>query len=255
MIKKCSGCGLEKEETLDNFKWRNDRNKFVNPCKICMNEYGKQYYQENKEEIQEQQEQYRQEHKQEISERDKQYYQENKEEILEYQKQYREENKNEILEYKKQYNKEHKEEKREYDEQYYQKNKKEIKTYKREHQRNRRKNDPEYRLHKNISRQIHHVLKGKKGGKSVLKYLPYTMKELRKHIEDQFKKLGNEWMNWDNYGRYNKDTHNKNPTWQLDHKTPHSSFHYKTMDCQEIRDCWALSNLQPLDSLENIKKC
>ena len=66
-------------------------------------DYGKQYYQDNKEEIDERNKQYRQEHKEEIAERKKQYYQDNKEEIDEYKKQYQQEHKEEITEYHKQY--------------------------------------------------------------------------------------------------------------------------------------------------------
>ncbi len=138
--------------------------------------------------------------------------------------------------------------------QYYQKNKKERNEYRKTYERNRKEHDPEYKLHKNISRSVYGVLKNKKGGQSVLKHLPYTMEELREHIEKQFKIPGNEWMTWDNYGKYNPKTHKTNRTWNLDHITAHSKFHYKTMDCQIFRDCWALTNLQPLDSRENLSK-
>jgi hypothetical protein len=41
-MKKCSGqCGIEKEEIIDNFRWRQDRNKFDNECKLCRKEYDK----------------------------------------------------------------------------------------------------------------------------------------------------------------------------------------------------------------------
>jgi len=113
-------------------------------------------------------------------------------------------------------------------------------------------NDQIYKLRRIVSGSIRSALKGKKGGKSVLKNLPYTMEELRKHIEDQFKIPGNEWMNWDNYGVYKRKTHKNNPTWQLDHIKPHSDFHYEDMECQEFQECWALSNLQPLDSEKNL---
>jgi len=275
--KKCNGeCGLEKELNTDNFYWQNNKNNFTNKCKICLKEYEKKYREKNKEkrsknrkeyyaqhrdEELEQQKEYRQEHKKEIEE----YYQDNKEEILKYKKQYYQNNKVEILENRKEYYIENKEEINEYKKQYYlenkeeilenskqyrQENKEEIKKYNKEYIKNRLKNDPEYKLHKNISCSIYQVLKNKKGGKSILKHLPYTMEELKKHIEDQFEP----WMTWDNWGVYDPKTHEVNRTWQLDHIIAHSKFHYEDMECQKFRDCWALSNLQPLDSKENILK-
>jgi hypothetical protein len=38
----------------------------------------------------------------------------------------------------------------------------------------------------------------------------------------------------------------------FDHIIPHSTFHYETMDCQEFKDCWALSNLRPLSAKQNL---
>jgi len=235
-MRKCNGdCGLEKKLNKDNFTFRKDQNKFINQCKICEKEYHKKYRKENKEKIQKNKNKYYAKNKDEINKNYKQYYQENEDELKKYQKQYREEHKNESKQYQKEYRKTHKQEKNEY-------------------HKDRTKNDPEYKLKNNIARSVYEVLKHKKGGKSVLKHLPYTMEELRKHIEDQFKTTGNEWMTWENWGKYNPKTHNKNRTWNLDHIKAHSKFKYTTMDCQEFKDCWALSNLQPLDSKENILK-
>ena len=55
----------------------------------------------------------------------KQYYEENKDKILEQQKQYYEQNKQQILEQKKQYYEQNKEQRREYNHQYYQRKKEE----------------------------------------------------------------------------------------------------------------------------------
>ena len=220
-FKKCSGeCSLIKEANKDNFRWRGDQNKFVNQCKICLQQKDKKYREEHKDERKEYDKLLYQENKNELNERNKRYYQKNKEELKEYQKQYRQENKEE------------------------------IKKHKNIYKRNRRKNDIEYKLRVNISKSVWSILKHKKGGKSVLKHLPYTMEELKKYIEDQFEP----WMTWDNWGVYNPKTHETNRTWQLDHIVAHSKFKYKTMDCQEFRDCWDLTNLQPLDSGENILK-
>ena len=97
---------------------------------------------------------------------------------------------------------------------------------------------------------------GSKAGKSINKYLPYDMEELREHIEKQFLEPGNEWMTWENWGIYNPETWDDNDkstwAWQLDHIIPSSTFTYKSMDDVEFQECWALSNLRPYSAKQNI---
>ena len=69
--------------------------------------YKQEYYQQNKQQIQEQNKQYYEENKQQIREQQKQYYEENKDKI----KQYYEENKQQKREYQRQYYQRKKEEK------------------------------------------------------------------------------------------------------------------------------------------------
>lgn len=40
--------------------------------------------------------------------------------------------------------------------------------------------------------------------------------------------------------------------WQLGDIIPQSIFPYITMDCEEFRKCWDLSNLRPLSAKQNI---
>ncbi len=51
-------------------------------------------------------------------------------------------------------------------------------------------------------------------------------------------------MSWENYGSY----------WWLDHIKPRSSFNYESPDDKELKECWALENLQPLEKIANIRK-
>jgi len=81
-----------------------------------------------------------------------------------------------------------------------------------------------------------------KNGESVWKYLPYTPKELRDHLERQFES----WMNWGNHG-------NKPGDWNMDHIKAHSRFKYKLGDAEFLK-CFALSNLRPLERLKNLRK-
>ena len=90
------------------------------------------------------------------------------------------------------------------------------------------------------------ALKGNKFGLSISKYLPYSMIELKEHLEKQFEP----WMNWNNHGSVKSD----HKTWQIDHIIPQSKFPYTYMSDDNFKKCWALENLQPLEAIANIKK-
>jgi hypothetical protein len=105
-----------------------------------------------------------------------------------------------------------------------------------------------------ISGQIRAYLKHNKidkNGQSCFKYLPYTPKELRAHIQNQFEP----WMTWGNHGNYKvEDWNDDDPAtwkWQLDHIKPHSTFEYSSMKDQAFQDAWALSNLRPYSAKWN----
>lgn len=93
-----------------------------------------------------------------------------------------------------------------------------------------------------------------KNGKSISEYLPYTIEELKTHLKNLFEP----WMTWDNYGFYIKNDWDDNDQstwkWQIDHIIPHKIFKYESMDCEEFRNCWALSNLRPLSAKQNIQE-
>lgn len=121
--------------------------------------------------------------------------------------------------------------------------------------RDKMKTDPAFRIRSYLSRDINANLKksgGSKNRKSILNYLPYSMPELKQHIESQFEP----WMNWSNWGRYNADSWNDNDsstwTWQIDHIIPHSDLPYDSMEHENFKKCWNLSNLRPLNAKQNI---
>ena len=82
--------------------------------------------------------------------------------------------------------------------------------------------------------------------KGTFRHLPYTIHDLVKHLESQFEP----WMNWENHGVYTP--HKK--TWQIDHIVADSKFGYSCVTDQEFKDSGSLSNLRPLESLQNILK-
>jgi DNA-directed RNA polymerase subunit RPC12/RpoP len=85
------------------------------------------------------------------------------------------------------------------------------------------------------SRMRKSLYRGKQG-RSWREWVPYTLDQLRSHLERQFVKG----MTWDNFGK-----------WHIDHIQPVSSFTYQDPTDSEFQACWALSNLRPLWALEN----
>lgn len=113
--------------------------------------------------------------------------------------------------------------------------------------------DPGFRLKQNISRRIRQVLKinGSNKENSFIKYIFYSIDNLKQHLESQFEP----WMNWNNYGVYNSktwnDTDNSTWTWQIDHIIPQSKLPYSNMEDENFKKCWALENLRPYSAKQN----
>lgn len=224
----CSQCSHLK---LDTDFYKNIKGNVILPCKLCIKERNKKYYQSNKSDI---------------SQRKRLHYKKNKSDVLEKVKAYQKDNEEKISAQKNIYYKNNREEKL----------RKQVK-YRAKSLRNfyaRHKNDPEYKIRKRLSFSIARELKKNnsgKYGKSYLKYLPYSIQELKAHLEAQFEP----WMTWDNWGNYCKETWLDGDistwTWQIDHVVPHSTFKYSSMEDQSFKDCWALKNLRPLSAKQN----
>jgi hypothetical protein len=133
----------------------------------------------------------------------------------------------------------------------------EGKEYRRQYRREYRKknkDNPSYKLRANVSRTIARALfqqGGSKKGSSFLQCLPWTVKDLKAHLEAQF----DPWMNWNNYGLYDTSTWNDNDqttwTWNMDHIIAQSDLPYSSMEEDNFQKCWALSNIRPLSSKRN----
>jgi 5-methylcytosine-specific restriction endonuclease McrA len=108
----------------------------------------------------------------------------------------------------------------------------------------RRKGSPEeIKLKKNTGRAVRaaiHRSEGSKEGERTFDYLPYTVAELKEHLEAQF----DDKMSWDNYGSY----------WHIDHIFPQSRLPFDSLDHPNFQKCWALNNLQPLEAKANQSK-
>jgi hypothetical protein len=109
--------------------------------------------------------------------------------------------------------------------------------------------DPSFRLRNNLRHAIWEALVvngGDKGGRSILKFLPYTMEDLRIHLES----LWEPWMSWDNYGVLNPSVR----TWQIDHIVPQVKLPFNDFANPNFIACWSLSNLRPMESSLNLEK-
>ena len=114
------------------------------------------------------------------------------------------------------------------------------------------KNDPIFKLKHTIGCAIRKILNKK--GDSFLPHLNYTFDELKQHLESQFEP----WMNWQNWSTYNSETWDDNDqstwTWNVDHIIPQAYFKYESMEDEEFKKCWALSNLRPLNAKQNVSE-
>lgn len=193
----------------------------------------------SKEDIREYQQEYRDTHKKQRQEYDKLRYSENEEF-------FHDKNYNYYLE--------HQQEIKDKSNIYYQENKDLVRVSHRIYVNSKRKSDVNFNLRSQISKSINRVLKinGVTKNGSILQYLPYTMQELKDHLEKQFEP----WMTWQNWGPYDKSRWNDNDvttwTWQIDHIIPHSVFRYSSMTDDSFTECWALSNLRPLNAKQNL---
>lgn len=157
---------------------------------------------------------------------------------------------------KNEYNKVNRLKMQEYNKAYYIKNKDKIKEavkkytedniekkiiYRGEYRRIKMNTDLKWRLNSTISASISKLLKKNKrySRSQWLKYVGYNMDDFIKNIESKFEP----WMSWDNYGK-----------WHIDHIKPKSLFNYTSFFDEDFKKCWALSNLQPLEAIANIKK-
>jgi hypothetical protein len=92
-----------------------------------------------------------------------------------------------------------------------------------------------------ISAGIRQSLNGAKGRRKWETLVGYTIQDLKKHLERQFKSG----MTWG---------HVVNGKIHIDHIIPKSAFKFTSADQLSFKRCWALKNLQPLWANENLQK-
>lgn len=224
LCKKC----YERIEYKRNFRKHSERSeKYNKNNKKKISEYNEEYYKENVEKCKKNKKKWYIKNSEKVKKKTKEWAIKNPDMVKISQKKYRRCNPEKVKEWinnnREKYNKNH-----------------------REYQKNKLLNDPFYKLKRNVSKAISAGLKKRllsKNGKSTFTFLPYTVDELKEHLEKQFEP----WMNWNNWG-------SGKGKWNIDHRIPHSFFNYKSVNDKEFQKCWALKNLRPLDAIENIKK-
>lgn len=122
---------------------------------------------------------------------------------------------------------------------------------------NNGKNDILFKFRLQLSGSIRRQLKknnGSKNNESILKYLPYSIEDLKNYLESLFEP----WMTWENHGTYNRtiwdDNDSSTWTWHIDHIISQHKLPYVHMTDENFKRCWSLSNLRPLSAKINVIK-
>jgi len=221
MLKTCSKCKTEKP--FEQFsKKKGAKDGLMSKCKVCM----KEYYEENKEKIIEQNKKYYQENMEAIKERKKKHYEENKENITERDKKYRNEHKEKINKRAKKYRENNKEKIKKY--------RKENKEKLNEHKRNRYNTDEGFRILCRLRTRLAHALKGKTKYSSTMELVGCSMEFLIDYLE-KTKVEGKDYMDG-----------------EVDHIRPCASF--DLTDPEQQRECFHYTNLQWLTKEDNREK-
>lgn len=256
-MKICGGkCGEEKNINCFRLKKNGLFDSWCLNCRSIYNkEYNKKYRITNKEKIKNEKKKYTIENKKDIKIYQKKYRKNNKNKKQQYQKIYYLNNKEEIKKNQKEYRKNNKNSINKKNKKFYNDNRDHIRYYQKEYVKNKIKNNIFFKLHMNISSKIRNILnknKSNKNRKSFIKYIPYTVEELYIHLESQFEP----WMTRDNQGVYRiKDWDDNNPStwrWQIDHIIPQSDLPYKSMEDDNFKKSWDLSNLRPYSAKQNL---
>lgn len=250
LLKICKRCNLEKDNFSLSFSKDKSKCWERSICKDCQKIARKNYSQKNRKRINAKMSEYRKNNPNKIAKIKNKYYINNKENVLSQVKNYVNNNYDKVSLYNKKYRAKNFDKISNQMAQYFINNKKKILLKQKENY----KNNPSLRIRKALSSKIRASLFAidlrKKS--SFLKYLSYSILELKKYLEKQFEP----WMNWNNYGIYKIKTWDDNDsstwTWQIDHIIPHSKFNYSSMEDEDFKNCWSLKNLRPYSSKQNV---
>lgn len=124
------------------------------------------------------------------------------------------------------------------------KNKDYVRGWFKDYKKKRESIDVCFKISNKLRTRLWHAIKNNQKTGSAVSDLGCSIEELKKHLESQFEP----WMNWDNYGPYNKNS----MTWQIDHIKALANFDLNNRE--ELKIVCHFSNLQPLKSSYNLSK-
>lgn len=244
--KICTKCKIEKPATSEYFnKGKGGKFGLRSMCIDCRKECAK----ENRNHIRQYNKLWREKEEDHIKQYEQERYKKEREARLTYARKHYQDSAESIKDYQKQYYLENTEYILLRNKEYRNKNREKLNAQERE-----RNKDKANKLIKVVRTQVWRVLKHNNGSKinsnkvkvRTWDALPYTPKELIKHLESLFEP----WMNWENYGK----SKNGERVWNVDHIIPQAKLALNSLDHPNFIKCWSLSNLRPLCSKENLRK-
>lgn len=240
--KTCTTCGVDKPlcEYHNSKTGKFGKNSVCKPCKRAKD---RAYRERKGDALLEQKRVYYRENKAALNEKNRAYYQENREKLCLQKKEYESKNKEQIKAKRREYYLKNREYIKAKSNAYYQENREHVIERNNRYERERRQRDPIFRLILNTKGAVYKALVRENGGKygsKTLDALPFTIDQLREHLENQF----DEHMTWDNYGDY----------WHVDHIYPLSLLPYDSLEHPHFTLVWDLNNLRPLSAHENVTK-
>lgn len=225
-MKRCTRCGDTKDSS-EFHKASDHKDGLESTCKRCASDVAREYYLKNKGRI---------------LERNKRWYSDHPEHVSAKSKRYRAKHPEKVRAAEKKRYKDHPEGKIKSAQKWYFSHPETVRSARRKRDA-RRRATPNGKLNMRMSSAINDSLGRNFGSKRNRHWeilVGYTADQLIKHIEKQF----NPGMSWDNRGT----------CWEIDHKIPISAFNFERPEDIDFRRCWALTNLQPLETMKNMKK-
>lgn len=233
-MKPCNKCAIEKP-LVEFHKNKSSLDGFTHMCKECAIAKSRAWYAANKEKAAATMKAYREENKEACIARAQTWVEENREKSRQIKSAWKKRNPEVVRRHAREAARRDPEKQAARKLAYRAENRHVERAY----LRKRRAENPLQKLHDSMGNRFRDVLRSNKGGKAWKLFAGYDCVTLKAHLEAKFLPH----MSWDNYG-----------DWHIDHVRPIASFDF-TVDFEDtVRACWAISNLQPLWAIDNIKK-